>query len=50
MLDQSGLALTDNGFTYQADRLTQEGKIIQSATDHTNVSIEHRDRILATKV
>ena len=48
-LAMSGMQVMDIGMTYLADRLTQDGDIIESALDHIYVSTELANEIGARK-
>ena len=49
-LAQGGLKIEDIGYTYLADRLTLEGKIIESALDHIYTRLENEDKACVEKL
>ena len=50
MLKQCGLNVAENGNTFLADRLSEDGNSNQSAIDHTYYSQEIKDRVLTSKL
>ena len=49
-LSQCGLEIVNIGKTYLADRLSDEGLIIESAIDHTYISTELKRKTIVSKL